>query len=959
MEKKIFEMCGLGVRLLLRCWTGNEKIWGDNLLDIVEFGQSCGLNYIDRNKFNMTIESFTCDMAEDFMKNMAETVSSIERKDALLLQIQSDIKNVAISEEKILKSNLKAEELSKLIEMNSEKERKTWSEKENGVYRNCVRYITQGIAEFMTKLPSYVPEALKIIIQRQEEYLTLLHQVFNECQAIRDVLKSVDTQYREYEKAYREKIIEMHEKVELLGAGLTNRMLRKYSISSAYVELECVDENYEEEIKLSEVFSRKKIVWIKGEAGSGKTTFLKWVAICSAGNEYNKIKNIRNTIPVVISLRNAEWPLDLQSTVKKFSESLGYACPDGWLDKALTEHRIIVLIDGVDEVKESKRDEVYEFIDNLANKYKKLKILVTARNSVEDTLQCDVLHCEIQPMKINNIRKFVEYWHKSVLRVDAIEEDDEIQKLKRNLMNKIIESPAIKSLAKNPLLCAMICALNYTNNQYLPENKMDLYSKCCEMLIDARDNQRQIKASEYEELIKLEYNKKRRVLENLAYWMLRNENIADNKNCVVDFIKNLLDDLNIFPVESKCSAEIVLEYFIQRSGIIREVEADSIDFVHKTFMEFLAAKEICRKCDLDSLIKEACNVNWKETIIMCFYDLDEKYVADVLERMVKKGQEEKDERYILMASLGAANTMFKNLEIKDQINFQIKKLIPPKRKNISVLARAGAYLLPFLFDNKEFTDSEKLRCLELLSYLEQELPILNLLSYLSGNGSNAVKMNAADLLAMYSDEILDEYNVRPQLVDIMFNSIENDTLSISEGVINIIGDYTFSKREIMMAKTVKKLNVFCGVCDDSFYLHEKETFRYFRNVEELVLEGDITDLGIIQFMPNITQLTICSTTDMSDIIEILPRMTVLKNVKKFILSVEQLNYFCEGDLRAMESLEYLEFYCHDRNLEFALEDTKNMPNLKGVFIDVHEDVLQDMKMRNTFAKLKNSGIEIL
>jgi len=152
---------------------------------------------------------------------------------------------------------------------------------------------------------------------------------------------------------------------------------------------------------------------------------------------------------------------------------------------------------------------------------------------------------------------------------------------------------------------------------------------------------------------------------------------------------------------------------------------------------------------------------------------------------------------------------------------------------------------------------------------------------------------------------------------------------------------------------------FCGVCDDSFYLHEKETFRYFRNVEELVLEGDITDLGIIQFMPNITQLTICSTTDMSDIIEILPRMTVLKNVKKFILSVEQLNYFCEGDLRAMESLEYLEFYCHDRNLEFALEDTKNMPNLKGVFIDVHEDVLQDMKMRNTFAKLKNSGIEIL
>ena len=49
------------------------------------------------------------------------------------------------------------------------------------------------------------------------------------------------------------------------------------------------------------------------------------------------------------------------------------------------------------------------------------------------------------------------------------------------------------------------CALNYVNNEQLPEGKMELYEKCCEMLMDARDNQRKIDGNIYEHLLNLNY----------------------------------------------------------------------------------------------------------------------------------------------------------------------------------------------------------------------------------------------------------------------------------------------------------------------------------------------------------------------------------------------------------------------------------------------------------------------
>ncbi|MDE5539371.1 MAG: NACHT domain-containing protein, partial [Bacilli bacterium] len=354
-----------------------------------------------------------------------------------------------------------------------------------------------------------------------------------------------------------------------------------------YVELSCVNEDeYGEEIELSQVFSENNVVWIKGEAGSGKTTFLQWVAVCAAKNEYHKIENIRNTIPIVVELRNTKWPISLQNAVNRITTIYGNNCPDGWILDLLKRDRIVLLFDGLDEINQMKRADVYKFVEDIVEQYPYIKVLLTARNSVKDCMNCESVDYEILPMKIENIKEFVVYWHRSVLRKDAIISDQEIDRLQFNLKKKIVGSPSLKTLARNPLLCAMICALNCVNNEQLPEGKMELYEKCCEMLMDARDNQRKIDGSIYEKLPRLDYGIKRKILEEMSYWMMNGNVSSESKANVRKYLEHLLRDTNILTDNNKeYSVQVVLDYLIDRSGIIRETEEAVIDFIHKTFMD--------------------------------------------------------------------------------------------------------------------------------------------------------------------------------------------------------------------------------------------------------------------------------------------------------------------------------------------------------------------------------------
>jgi predicted NACHT family NTPase len=50
----------------------------------------------------------------------------------------------------------------------------------------------------------------------------------------------------------------------------------------------------------------------------------------------------------------------------------------------------------------------------------------------------------------------------------------------------------LRSLASNPLLCAMLCALNLDRRKQLPPNRMALYDAVLTLLVEHRDIEREI-----------------------------------------------------------------------------------------------------------------------------------------------------------------------------------------------------------------------------------------------------------------------------------------------------------------------------------------------------------------------------------------------------------------------------------------------------------------------------------
>lgn len=853
MEKIIVGIIGIAFRMFLRYWSQdgeNTSFTTSDLLDIEQFAEKCGLSFLEAKKFNRTIETFIDTIAKDFIDEFGNQINDEERRKAVLYQIKEDIQKINLDEHMLIASIHNSGELQMRIMEQSKTERMLWSESEVGLYSNCVKYISKIGIDFVSKLPGFSASALNIVVQRQEEYYEELQKILLDIYSMTRLLKSAEDKYREYESIYREKIIDRYGKIELIGSKIQDRRVRKYDITSAYVELNCKSDKTMEEIELSNVFEVSNVVWVKGEAGAGKTTFLQWIAICSAKGERTAIKNIENTIPIVVGLRNIDWPFNLFNIVNKITASDGIQCPEGWIQELLTKQEVILLFDGFDEIPKSKREEIYTYIEGITKKYSNIKILLTARDSVKDNIECPKVCYEIMPMKMERIIEFIEYWHESVLRRDVIETDDEIEDLKFNIKQKIIESQSLKDLSSNPLLCALLCALNYVNNKQLPENKMQLLEQCCEMLMDARDSQRNIDISIYENMPKIDYRIKRRILDEIAFRMLKNGVSSENKCNIVEFMQHLLNDTNIISFQKDgYNVENILDFLIERSGIIREPEEGVISFIHKTFMEFLAVKAICRNCDWDLLIKEACNVNWRETIIMCFDEMGNSNVDYVLRSLVDKGKSENDDRYFLMASLCVSNAKFFCSPIKKEIDNKINSMIPPTDSKIEEMAELGLYLLSFLRNSPNYTASQMYNCLLTLKVIniKEAIPvILSYIIYYTDPINFYIFKFATEILLNYDIASLDEYNARDYLARTMMEYIYfNNELLTCDALLYLLNSYRFTQREINALNTAKKVVILCHIPINSATL-TTDLGKYFEKCETVSIIGDTNSYSFLK-----------------------------------------------------------------------------------------------------------------
>jgi len=236
--------------------------------------------------------------------------------------------------------------------------------------------------------------------------------------------------------------------------------------------------------ELTEWLTRSHQLSVVGRAGSGKSTFLRYTAAVLAdawcqGDPGLVRKFLRITldplpVPVYFSLREfsvywqslkpEEKTIALQSqALLKFLEHnfSHYGLDAGFFRERLQQGGCLILLDGLDEVKQEVRPGLVEVVEAFVRDFSSQdraranRYVLTCRPEAyrgQATLR-QFQEVTIDPLDSEQVADFIARWYREVLRRDGVltpEGEKEAEERTRTLLNVIEDKPQVRDLTDTP-----------------------------------------------------------------------------------------------------------------------------------------------------------------------------------------------------------------------------------------------------------------------------------------------------------------------------------------------------------------------------------------------------------------------------------------------------------------------------------------------------------------------------
>lgn len=466
-------------------------------------------------------------------------------------------------------------------------------------------------------------------------------------------------------EAWHEYLRRVHGELHVLNLrGIKSADVIQMGIEDAYVPLSLTESAYlhgtetpelDQSFTLRDALCRYPCLVIVGPPGSGKSTFLHYIAITLAESLLqNRPEMTRDRLglegptpmPVLIPLREFKRFLrtkpalgDLSPSssllldfVYEFVSSEQPAVKKESLGQRLGEGSCMLLFDGLDEVaNQDERVFLREVLERFVDMYPANKYVVTSRTAAykgDARLGFTFGVCTVNDMNESQIEQFVYRWSKALLSTvkDMSADDPErhAQGYTQGLMHTINSIREIAQLAKNPLSLTVILIVHY-NRRQLPEQRAELYEECSSVLLGQRDAARPgFAGKELEQFAGVDHpmslTEKRGFLETLALHMHEKQIQQIHLRELMDVLGARFEELEgVSKQKALASAEKFVEAIRVRSGLLEELAPETYSFSHLAFQEFFAARNIAGKPD--SLQRELVSRHlrtdwWKEVILL-------------------------------------------------------------------------------------------------------------------------------------------------------------------------------------------------------------------------------------------------------------------------------------------------------------------------------------------------------
>ncbi|GAA1037312.1 NACHT domain-containing protein [Streptomyces murinus] len=440
---------------------------------------------------------------------------------------------------------------------------------------------------------------------------------------------------------------------------------------------------------------------LRGEAGSGKTTLLRWLAITAARGAFSgELARWNGLTPILIKLReySGRTPPLPEAMLDGLAGHITGIMPTGWVERQLASGKVLLLIDGVDEILDRERRAARDWLRKLLGQYETVQVVVTSRPaaaSADWLRREDFTALHLDRMTPPDLAAFVRQWHHAVRELDgelpcAV---DELPQYEQSLLSSLKDRAHLQSLAGTPLLAAMLCAMHLNRGRQLPRDRLELYRNALHTLVHDRDADRNVPSAAESEL---SLSDKLIILRDLAWRLSDNNRSEIDLDRAAEYVTAKLRAMRHLEI---LDGRQVLDQLRHRSGILRSPAQGRIDFVHRTFQEYLAAKEAVEEDRIGNLIGRAHLDLWRETIIMATGHANTRQREELLQGILDRAEHETRHARTLRLLAAACQETLPSVsdELAGRLDDAVKKLLPARRKtDPPALAAVGPSLLRWL-----------------------------------------------------------------------------------------------------------------------------------------------------------------------------------------------------------------------------------------------------------------------
>jgi energy-coupling factor transporter ATP-binding protein EcfA2 len=405
--------------------------------------------------------------------------------------------------------------------------------------------------------------------------------------------------------------------------GMRIRAVHQEDIDSRH---DAPDES--ESIGIHGALAQHKRMVIVGEPGSGKTTFLRFIALMIARAMNEGISDIAESklgltpplpIPILISCWDfsnylagggkvaQRKPATVDSLLLYLSAhftNFQWPMTPTELAKLLSDGTCCVLLDGLDEVPTSNgRSVLSRLVDEVVRIYPQNRYVLTSRTRAytgDVTLKSEFTRCDVQNFepedRIEFLRNWVAQLH-GVPKEDVLKGTSECRRDFESLVAAIEQNHRIAQLTVNPLLLTVV-AIVHRDRKQLPEQRAELYDECVDVLLGQRkeaEHAHRTKTPDFDEGHEDQEREgrtwSRKRFGEIALQILRGKTEEITKAKLVESLAQRFTERSSGdPEKAVGQAERFLEREELRSGLlVKSRGTANYRFIHLTFQEYLAA----------------------------------------------------------------------------------------------------------------------------------------------------------------------------------------------------------------------------------------------------------------------------------------------------------------------------------------------------------------------------------